>query len=277
MDVEIVTDGNATYGLGHLHRSRSLARYLQTRGHDVTVSMAWQGDELAPRRPAVTIVDLPYNGDQWTAAAVERGTRVIGLDYEGELAPDLVISIFDRGRSPSTARRLQGLDYAIIREDIRDRAPVSAGDGIVVMIGGADIRNRGLDIAHKLKDQGQQVTLVQGPLSPQQDEPVAGIAILRNPTNLADVMAGCSWAVTNGGSTMMEMMCLGKPVHVIPQTEAEQRLAGLIARQNGVLGVTDECPEVPGLAAMVKVGRAASRLVDGLGVRRICDEVEAFQ
>ena len=76
--------------------------------------------------PDLVLLDLPYNGDQWVNDTRCKGKPVVALDYEGTVSPDLIISIFDRGEVPACARHLVGLDYAIIRPDIRVLRPTAS-------------------------------------------------------------------------------------------------------------------------------------------------------
>jgi hypothetical protein len=82
-------------------------------------------------------------------------------------------------------------------------------------------------------------------------------------------MLSCAWAVTNGGNTMMEMMYLGKAVHIIPQTDAENNLAQLILRDNGILGIGKDQLRIPKLNKVIDIGKRAGGLIDGQGVNRI--------
>lgn len=281
--IEIVCDGGRGYGYGHLRRSAALARELKSRGVAVRFqSLSSEGSAVQPDVPcdrgasSLVIVDLPYNGDPWVAAAKDLGIPVLTLDSVGtSICPDLDISIWDRQSAPAGTPQKIGLDYAIIRHEILHVHASAHGDGsgVLVIIGGQDVQVVGPLIAARLVRMGQNVTLVEGPLTKEQNlSDDRGYLRLRTPSDLPQRMAACAWAVTNGGGTMMELMFLGKPVWVVPQTDAEAGLAKLVADQRGIMGVGLEGLVLPTLDQRVATSVCASRLVDGKGLSRIADE-----
>jgi hypothetical protein len=82
-------------------------------------------------------------------------------------------------------------------------------------------------------------------------------------------MAGSAWGVTSGGGAMMEMFCLGKAVHALPRTDAENALVRLAMERQAVLGIGLESLRVPSKTKLEEVSVAARRLVDGQGAERI--------
>jgi|GEM_PF-1443110 len=281
--VEIICDGGQDYGYGHLCRSAALAWELKSR--NLGVRFRALSPDVAGKHPSVphddgdlslVIIDLPYNGDPWITMARELAVPVLTLDFIGSSTrPDLDISIWDRGSASAGTLQKIGLEFAIIRQEIIQVYPAAqkTGSGVLVIVGGQDIKGLGPVIASRLAEMGQEVTLVEGPLnavrSSYQDK---GYVRLRTPIDLPQRMANCAWAVTNGGATMMEMMFLGKPTWVVPQTDAEAGLANLIAKQGGIFGVGLEGLTVPTLEQCTATAICASRLVDGTGLKRIADE-----
>ncbi|MCW9034171.1 MAG: hypothetical protein OQJ97_08110 [Rhodospirillales bacterium] len=277
--VEVITDGGASYGMGHVRRSATLAWTLKRKGYFARVRCISDIDISAlPKMPCDEgkadgmIIDLPYEGDRWLTEAIESGIKVLALDYRGIATPDAMIAIVDRGNTPDCPCRLFGLDYAIIRDDVRKLSPSDQGEGVVVSIGGGDLLGLGEEIAATLSlQQNNQVTLIEGPLVKSTSVNDSGYIKLRNPDDLALRIAGCNWAVTNGGATMMEMMCLGKAVHVVPQTKQEEELANIVLSKGGLLGVGSESLRSPELNEIQSVSMTARRLVDGLGTDRIAN------
>lgn len=270
------------YGFGHIRRSNTLACALKQRGYSVRFSaVSKNGNRLLPKfsstelRPTIYILDIPYEIKPWIMKSKAQGLPIVALDYFGEAQPTLTISIYEHRSPPPEGNRVHGLEYAIVRPEIAEIDSVFHEQNVIVMIGGADINHIGETIATILVDAGQNVRLIQGPAS-KEDYTIKtlGIEVLRAPKNLAAYMAGCAWAVTNGGSSMMEMMCLGKAVHVIPQTTAEQHLAQLVFDQGAILGIGLDTLSVPSPEKIIEVGHRASLLVDGRGADRIIDLVE---
>jgi spore coat polysaccharide biosynthesis predicted glycosyltransferase SpsG len=275
--VRIICDGGGEFGFGNLRRSATLAAVFRSCGHDARIDVVSEEarrllPEAAPAQegePDIWLLDLPYAGDSWVAAARARSRPVVALDYVGALAPDLVISIFNRGTAPAKTRHLVGFDYAIIDPDIAALAPAPPGRGVIVVIGGGDRSGLAEDAAVRLQAQGCDVTLIDGPLAVTTRILPAAIMRVSRPADLPARMAGSAWGVTSGGGAMMEMFCLGKAVHALPRTDAENALVRLAMERQAVLGIGLESLRVPSKTKLEEVSVAARRLVDGQGAERI--------
>jgi spore coat polysaccharide biosynthesis predicted glycosyltransferase SpsG len=126
----------------------------------------------------------------------------------------------------------------------------------------------GVEICDNISKLSTDVTLIEGPFNKRRGKSTQ-FKIVTNPANLADRMANCLWAVTNGGSLMMEMMCLGKAIFVVPQTTQEKELADFVYSRGALLGVGHEKIEVPDQHQIEQVSTSAKKLIDGKGVERI--------
>jgi spore coat polysaccharide biosynthesis predicted glycosyltransferase SpsG len=142
------------------------------------------------------------------------------------------------------------------------------------MFGGADILNLGERIAVHLACSCSSVVLVQGPLAVATSTLPKNVTVRKNPENLHEIMANCNWAVSNGGATMLELLYLGKAVHCIPQTTDEERLARHVDSHSALLGIGLESLRIPENHKLIRVGEAASALVDGRGITRILDKID---
>jgi spore coat polysaccharide biosynthesis predicted glycosyltransferase SpsG len=281
--VRIVCDGGGSYGFGNLRRSIALAESLRRSGYRVSVDAVSEGArQLLPAfqnddGPGdVWLLDLPYEGDKWVRKGQASKRPVAALDFIGTGAPDLNISIFDHGLAPAAAKHLVGLQYAIIRPDIIALAPAAEGEGVVVMIGGGDKDGLGERVAEMIQTDTDGITLIEGPLAEKSRELAPAIKRLNSPPELARLMAGCAWAVTSGGGTMLEMMCLAKAVHVVPRTPFEVSLAQSILGQGALLGVGIENIGRPSPERRRSVAATARRLVDGKGTVRIATALQAL-
>jgi spore coat polysaccharide biosynthesis predicted glycosyltransferase SpsG len=286
LTIEIVCDGGSRWGLGHLRRSQTLAHALSARGHDVRIrplsdeadaqldTALTRAERAGGGHLRVRVIDLPYEGDQQCEAAHGSGAAVVGLDYQGESDPDVSIDLHPRDSAPRARSRLVGLDFAMIRPDVV-RAAQRTRQGVVVMLGGADVTHSSDTVAVRLQEAGEDVTVVRGPAA-RPARSAGAYRTLQAPPNVADIMASAAWAVTNGGTTMLEMLCLGTAVHVLPQTADEDAFARYVLRQGGLLGVglADLSPPTP------EQRRAATErgpvLVDGRGAARVADVVEGM-
>ncbi len=281
--IRIICDGAGKHGFGNLRRSATLSAAFKQKGYDVRLeALSGEAQRLLPASLAdsgeadLWLLDLPYDGDEWVANARRQRRPVAALDYEGKLAPDLIISIFNPGGAPSGAHHLVGLEYAIIRPEISRLAPVPSGSGVIVVIGGGDQDGLGEKAALRLNALGAQVTLVDGPLATRNGVLPPEIIRLNCPSDLPARMASSAWGVTSGGGTMLEMLCLGKPIHVLPRTPREEALARLVDEKGALLGVGLDTLRLPARELRARVSARARELVDGNGIERIVAAVQTL-
>jgi spore coat polysaccharide biosynthesis predicted glycosyltransferase SpsG len=267
LNLTIITDGNKKLGLGHIKRSQTLANSLIKDGHKVKLIVL---SEFCTKDQFVlsdVIIDLPYDGDFLTER-IDSKFKVIGLDYLGEANLDLVINVFDYGRYKGS-NQINGLDYAIIREDILSLINVNSvkKENVLVMLGSYDLKNYAYEVISLINNKKIPISFVEKEKSINVSS-FDFCSHYENPSNIAEIMSSCTWAISNGGSSMLELMALGKAVHVLPQTKAEKALAKQILRSGGLLGL--EFPvSIPNLGKINKVGKIANTLIDGQGVKRI--------
>lgn len=273
--VEIVVDGGPGYGFGHLSRSRTLARALEKVGADVRFSPrsdiaadVLEGMPAATGDEPILLVDLPYADDELIRAARQPGRKVAVLDHVGEAEADLALRTDPRPVPMAADRCEYGLAYAMIRPEILAQTP-TPGDYVLICVGGSDLGDLGVEAARRLSAARQRVILVRGPLATPLTEAPTGVEVLIAPPDLPALMAGCAFAVTNAGTTALEAMALGKAVHVLAQTEAEQATGERFLADGIVLGVGLDTLSFPAPEHAARVAAAGRKAVDGRGADRV--------
>lgn len=273
-------DGGGIYGFGNIRRSVELGQALRARGHEVTfVPFFPRAAALSPE-PASTpsdeqivLLDVPYTGDEVVRQARSLGAKVLALDFDGTEAPDTVISLQSIRRVPPESRALSGLEYAIIRQEIRTLGTQHEKDEtVLVIVGGGDDSGLSQKIVERLGD--RPVCVVQGPAGGALDLDRPNVSVVTNPPDLAQRMSRCAWAVTTGGTTMLEMLCLGKAIHVVPRTDAETIFAQRFAEQDALLGLGLDTLRIPTASEIAACEQRGPTLVDGRGCDRIVAEIE---
>ena len=285
-DVALWFDGGGFYGFGNVRRSLELASFLQSQSYSVDlVPLSKDAARLANlaqverARASVVVLDVPYCGDTWVLAARELGARVLALDFEGTLPPDLVISLQSVRPVPLGVRAKTGVEFAIIREEIRKVCGVSCGAGrtaeVLIILGGGDDGGLAGQVLARLPPE-LRCCLVQGPLGRKFFDAHSGLRVLRTPPDLPALMKECAWAVTTGGTTMLELLHLGKAVHVIPRTPAEEVFAARFLRSKALLGIGLENLRAPMLENISECGLNGRKMVDGKGCERIANELKCL-
>jgi spore coat polysaccharide biosynthesis predicted glycosyltransferase SpsG len=282
---EIFCEGNDRVGYGHIRRSLALAKQLEKDGVDVRITgLSEEARRLLPkhiiskRKAQVRIFDTPSDVDDMISKSRASGHITVALDCFGEIAPDVNIAVYPHFEVRGTRASYVGFKYILIREEISllHRSPISEeAKQVLVFLGGGDLLNQGHETASILTQQGLEVTLVQGPLAMNKNEG-AGYRVLVNPTELPQLLASSDWVVTNGGGSLFEAMCVGKATVVLPQTDAEEKIACYAEARGAILGIGLNCLRKYNQDELGIVAKEAVNLVDGCGAKRISEIVRGL-
>lgn len=284
--VEISCEGNDKVGYGHIRRSSALAAQLERDGIDVRLvglsdeARRWlPPPKFAGRSAGIQIFDSPCKVDDKIRIAQMYGQITVALDWFGETAiPDVNIVVYPHGQVRGTKEVHVGFEYILIREEIASlhRTPATcSAERVLVFLGGGNLLSQGHETARRLSQQGLEVTLVQGPLAMNSGDG-EGYQVLVNPKNLPQLLAASDWAVTNGGGCLFEAMCIGKAAVVLPQTDAEMKIARFAEKRGAVLGIgldslrKFQCDEIS------IVAERGANLVDGRGALRVSSIVRGL-
>lgn len=276
--VEIFCEGNGNVGYGHIRRSLTLAAQLERDGVDVRVlGLSEEAVRLLPalkfagRSASIQIFDSPCGIDDKIRAAQASSQITVALDWFGDAIPDVNIVVYPHSEVRGIRKVHIGFEYILIRKEIallRRASATQGAESVLVFLGGGDLLNQGHETARRLSRQGLEVTLVRGPLAMNRGDG-EGYRVLANPENLPQLLASSDWAVTNGGGCLFEAMCLGKAAFVLPQTEAEMKIARFAEERGAVLGIGLDGLRKFDFAELGSVAERGANLVDGRGASRI--------
>ena len=278
-------------------------------------------DEGAPYRATIErlieeqpdLVVLDHDGDFSEFSKIVKrtipGVFLVALDNFAmrDENLDVVVNLLNHNpalKSPTSARvrYYEGVEYAILRSGFaeyaaaRRRIRSRVGD-VLVTFGGWDPRRHTLFVLEALRacDTLSIVFHIVVGASFRHAREVAAeakkigprVEILRDVTEMADLMFRCDIGFTGGGTTMMEMAAAGTPSIVLPQTEREFKFAGLFEANGAVIRAGG--PESLTVGAVVgafeelcrdrktrqSMSRAGRRMVDGHGRDRVADLIAA--
>jgi spore coat polysaccharide biosynthesis predicted glycosyltransferase SpsG len=282
-DIFILTGSNKKVGLGHKRRSIQLSSTLKEEGFNTTLKNYYESpwEEIVKivnnNQYNYIILDLPFYHKKVIKYFEKK--KVIALDYFGDDYLPLTISVFKHKSSNNAGTKLFGLKYAIIRSDVLDFRP--KGDfltknikNILIIMGSGDLKNFGRSISIKLS-KNYNVTLIEGK-KPRQSKikKTRNFRHLIEPKNIAYEMFNCDFAYSNGGSTMLELLHLGKPVHVFPQTKAEESFSKYFLDINAILSNKPSLIKMPKIEIINKIQINAFKTIDGFGKERIVEEIK---
>lgn len=280
-DIAIICDGDERYGYGHVRRSQTLYQYFQQEKLTVAIqALSDKGNDLLDNgvtelvNAKIYLIDTPYPVDEMVTSLLQSNSIVVGLDYRGNAKLSHGIYTFIHPQQYTVMSKSSGFEYCIVREEFKllTRQNVKCGNEVLVAIGGADINNQSVNIANHLHDIGAKVTLVLGPLTDSEQPELLNpnVKVVKKPANFAELLNQSDWVVCNGGGTLFESRFLGKPCYVIPQTEAEQRVAEALAEKGEILGVgLESLTTQTNLYSIETLMNYQVSCIDGLGTKRI--------
>lgn len=291
--------GNAKVGLGHVMRSRALAEELpeglEARFHareeesrKILGPKAGRSLEALLRKgPAALVFDRP-RAQSFELAPVRRRhphLPILALDYFGRDA-DAAANLHDHAH-PRAAVHVQGTQLAIVRPAFRKLArpsPPKSVKRVLLAFGGADPNGHTMKALAFLDRRAPlKVDILTGPLFKWQAELDAAVQRSRNHCihhgtidEPAALMAKADLAFSGGGTTSLELCCLGVPTVVMPQTREEKAFAS--ARKGAIeLFSTKRTPRLfNDAAALAKLHHGGKASVDGLGAQRLAGMIAAL-
>jgi UDP-2,4-diacetamido-2,4,6-trideoxy-beta-L-altropyranose hydrolase len=256
------------------------------------------------------VVDHYDLDERWERQIRSQARCVVVIDDLADRAHDCDVLVDQNlGRSadhyarlvPPNCRIFVGPRYALLRSEfaewrdysLRRRAAASLRR-VFVSMGGTDQRNfTGRVLAalqHDSLSPDCRITVVLGQDAPwirevrdQASRLPRVTEVVVNPTCVAEIMANSDLAIGAAGGTAWERCCLGLPTLLLVVAENQQWGANALVSANAAygLGDPDELSDALPLALEAMSRRqplhdmslAASRLVDGLGAGRVCQQL----
>jgi UDP-2,4-diacetamido-2,4,6-trideoxy-beta-L-altropyranose hydrolase len=268
--------------------------------------------DRAPDGPTLVLVDGYQFEVGFFRVLDEAGQRHVVIDDTGRttaIAPDLIVDQNPSAAPDQYARfggrttlRL-GLDYALVRRSILDRAhrvdapgadgaPARDAGRVLVTMGGSDPLGLSAPVATALAHRGIATTVVLGPATADASAVADHLASrpsveVASPAAFEDLLAGATVAVVGAGTTMWEGACLGTPMVAVVVAD-NQATPAAAAATRGFVEVIEGRPDRAGLGCAERVGDTVAALladddrraslgrhgraaVDGRGAERVAD------
>ena len=195
-------------------------------------------------------------------------------------------------------RLLLGLRYALLRREFLERAgaraevPGTAGR-VLITFGGADPHNVTLLVLQALQqvdDLPLEITVLAGASNPHRQSLEEAVKrsvhpahFVWNSKNMPELMSQCDLAITAGGATCYELALMKTPMFLITMAANHERTVEAYGRLGAAisagwfhsLAIEHLAASLRHVIADARVRESmqqnASRLVDGLGARRVVD------
>lgn len=237
-----IFDCNDMSGRGHSTRQQELA--VSLRKHKIETKFLNSGEILPSekfREYDLVIIDVPGFRQVDYCPALQSSKISLGFDWYENCLPDYNIVVYEQPERIYEAKlqKFVGLEYFVIRDDIlkiarhsvnfeTDYAFISLGHSATV-----DEYRVAIDYLKKLWDGKILVCLSQNRTGLSE----IGTKVIVNPSNFAKLLFESKVVVTNGGTTMMESLALGKRTHSFPRSVEEYNFAHSVKQQHPELNL----------------------------------------
>jgi UDP-2,4-diacetamido-2,4,6-trideoxy-beta-L-altropyranose hydrolase len=254
------------------------------------------------------VVDHYALAAPWETALRGAVARIMAIDDIADRVHDCDV-LLDQNNYPDMQTRyldkvapacelLLGPSFALLRDEFRSlRAAAGARKApftrLLVFFGGVDADNytgRTIDALRQLAIPGLAVDIVIGAQHPARAAIVASCAALAytchvQTPRMAELMARADWSIGAGGSASWERCCLGLPAILAATADNQIDIARALDALGACIYLAPEDSataagigrKIAALAAdpgqLEAISRAASTLVDGLGVDRVCSKL----
>ena len=214
---------------------------------------------------------------------------------------DVIVNLFNHNpvlKVPTSEKvgYYEGLQYAVIRVDFvpyihQEKVVPSKVENVLVSFGGSDPKKNTIKVVEALRLyplKGMVFHFILGANFAHRDVIIEMLRDLETECqvhedvpHIEELMYRCDLGLSGGGTTMMEMACLGTPAIVVAQNMNEVRFAGHFASHDAVrhLGLAEKvgADEIMDTIADLAESReerkrmsaGGKRLIDGRGCERI--------
>lgn len=258
-------------------------------------------------QPLLVADGYHFNSD-YQNAIKEKGYKLLVIDdynhlpfYQADILLNQNINAQELRYSCSeNTLLLLGCEYAMLRREflqykgLKRKIPDKARN-ILVTMGGADFNNVTLKILkaiYLLNDPDIESKVIIGPANPHRNvleawikdhEIPVSLIVSPPPENIPQLMLWADFAITAGGSTCWELAFMGVPSLIITVAKNQEGIgyglekAGVARNLGWFLGIRPEklSLEIKGTNKNIREGmyKKSKKLVDGLGTKRILDEI----
>ena len=256
-DIVFRVDGGGEIGMGHIYRCITLARELETvlrsnitfvtshrynggieklRSADFDVVVTEESETFKYIKsvdPDIIFIDILDTLDNHIRDLRKTTAAVINLEDLGDGAKyaDYVINALYESDSDKQ-NQFFGAEYVVVEQEFYEHRSEIRPDveNVLLTFGGSDPSNLSTKV---LKEIGStelpyQFKLVLGPDFPHDaklgelpDEIMSKVKIIRNSTNMSELMGWADMAICSGGRTAYELAATGTPAIVIAHNDRE--------------------------------------------------------
>ena len=257
----IITDRFQNSGNGNFLRSFNLNKYLN-KYFISEITLFNKSKKLQLNQYDLILLDLPHK--EYNLSHITKfNNLIVSLDHHLKFNIHLNISLFNK--SSYAKKNVCNLKYTIIRDEIKNDKKKKIKNSIFVCIGSSDIKNLRYKVFNKLKKNFTKIYVSK--IFTHKNK----ISKLNNYDFITN-MKKCNLAITNGGTTMLELVYLNKIIVSLPQTKLEERFTKYVKKSYKVYSGLDKLNDIK----IVKIINQKQKKgpIDGNGSKYITQEIK---
>tara|TARA_Y100000389_G_scaffold118100_1_gene115254 strand:+ start:471 stop:1307 length:837 start_codon:yes stop_codon:yes gene_type:complete len=257
----IITDRFYNSGNGNFLRSYNLNKFLN-KFFICEIILFNKSKKLTLNKYDLIILDLPNK--EYNLSHLDKFENIkVGLDHHLKFNIHLNISLFNK--SNYAKRNLCNLKYTIIRDEIKNDKKNKVKNSIFICIGSSDIKNLRYKVFSKLKKNFTKIYVSKIFTHKNKISKLNNDDFIRN-------MKKCNLGITNGGTTMLELIYLNKIIVSLPQTKLEQRFIKYVNKSYKIYSGLDKLKH----NKIIKIINQKQKKgpIDGNGPKYIMQEIK---
>lgn len=221
------------FGRGHLSRQIQIQREFKKLGIEYPIHFKKDEVDVSLLHQFTTLVlDLSNLDDEPTPEFLQLFYEVIGFDASGTYIPDrnFVVLAHPERNYRASKYLSTGLHNLIVRNDLsalRNTKGPSERDYLLISLGYIASTNAYQQAIALTKDL-PNIPKILASGSDLEIEPSDDLEVIVDSPNFIHLLANAKAVITNGGTTYVESLLLGKSVMSIPQTKDEQNFVNTI-------------------------------------------------
>jgi len=256
--VAIVSDVFRGSGLGNYHRSRELFFFLKKK--KLKTDFFLYNKFLSSKNfYNVIIIDLPLRSYNLDILSKYRNSFILSLDHNQKYKVDANISIFKK--SSYAIKNFVNLKYSIIRREFKKYEASFNRNLLFISIGSSDIRNKRFYLKKKYSKYFKKVFLSETTTKKL-------VRKYNNQKKFISNMKNCLLGISNGGTTLLELIYFKKIVIVYPQNSSEKKFAYFLKRKGFKIFINPRKIDRNFLKKILNY-KQKQRAIDDKGVYRI--------
>ncbi|MDA8841776.1 hypothetical protein N9N38_03475 [Candidatus Pelagibacter bacterium] len=277
--IAIVTENNKNSGNGHFRRMKGLFLYLKGKKEISKIFLLNKNYELTlikKYEPDLIVCDFQsYNNKKYSSLYKIKNCKIMNIENYDNSNYDLNISVIDHN-SKLTGKRVSGLNYAMIRPEIKKVNKKINTKSIFVNLGSTESKKKVKEISLSLKGLSTKFNFIfitkfykhfNVTISDQKFKYYA-------PKFFLKYFNSSIINITNGGLTLIEALYLRKKIIIIPQTKYEKKFSNYLKKKTNNIDIGKRSINDKSINRLLR--KKTKIVVDGLGYSRIYKVLSKF-